>query len=61
MSRHSPDERVESREAVYSYDSVLGPLSSAAGVEDMHEHHEKTEKKKVIRKKITDESRVVHK
>jgi len=57
MARHSPDDRVEPREAVYPYDSVQGPLGGAAGVEDKHEHHEKIEKKKVVRKKAVGERR----
>jgi hypothetical protein len=59
MARHSPDDRVEPREAVYPYDSVHGPLSGAESAEDKHEHHEKIEKKKVVREKIVEERRQV--
>ena len=59
MSRHSPDERVEPREAIYSHDSVSGPLSGAAGVEDKHDHHEKVTKRKIVREKVVEESRQV--
>jgi hypothetical protein len=52
-ARHSPED--QSCEATYSHDSVLGPLRSAEGAEDLHTHHEGVQKKKAVRSKVTEE------